>query len=209
MRRQTLFFVCAGLFVASVGLAPAHSLHAPPLRHVWPALAASSSQIAAPKFSSAYSDTEGDHCKPTVSGADEQDGGDTPQRCAGHGGYSLLKTYSAIATYLSVEDAAGKFSVPLVARSDCLQSHGRKIEWRLADGKPFAVILRVGCYKAVDAGNADADFFAEKNKTGEFLLVRGLKGYEFLKTEVDARQTPNPNESARAAADGAYLGKRS
>jgi hypothetical protein len=72
----------------------------------------------------------------------------------------------------------------------------KTIEWRLANGKPFAVIMRVYEY----AGN---DLCATNGKvTKESLVVKGLKGFEIEET-VDAK-TPNANLKAREVADKAY-----
>jgi hypothetical protein len=77
----------------------------------------------------------------------------------------------------------------------------KNVEWRLADGKPFAVIMRVYEY----AGN-DACSTAGKIKS-ESLTVQGLKGYEHIEGSVDAR-TPNANVKARELADKAYAKPR-
>jgi hypothetical protein len=77
----------------------------------------------------------------------------------------------------------------------------RKIEWRLANGKPFAVIFRIDkARREVDP----AEMWRPENKTGEYLLVNGLKGYEHIEFEVDAR-SPNANAQARDLADRAFM----
>ena len=73
----------------------------------------------------------------------------------------------------------------------------KTVEWRLADGKPFAVIMRVYEY----AGN-ELCSTAGKIKS-ESLMVQGLKGYEQIEGSVDAR-TPNANVKARELADKAF-----
>jgi hypothetical protein len=72
----------------------------------------------------------------------------------------------------------------------------------MADGKPFAVIIRVPEYS--DGGTSSAEIWDPKNKTGESLIVRGLKGYEHIEGKVDAK-TPNANVKARELADNAFL----
>ena len=71
----------------------------------------------------------------------------------------------------------------------------------MANGKPFAVIMRVADY----AETTDTDAYFGK-KTGEKLIVRGLKGFENIDFEVDAK-TPNANVKAREMADNGYKGK--
>jgi hypothetical protein len=72
----------------------------------------------------------------------------------------------------------------------------KTVEWRLANGKPFALIMRKYAY-------AGSEQCATGGKiTGESLIVVGLKGYEIDET-VDAK-TPNANAKARDLADKAY-----
>jgi hypothetical protein len=81
-----------------------------------------------------------------------------------------------------------------------MQSVGWKqktVEWRLADGKPFAVIMRVYEY-------AGDDMCSNGGKIkGESLMVQGLKGFEHIEESVDAK-TPNANVKAREIADQGY-----
>jgi len=76
-----------------------------------------------------------------------------------------------------------------------------KAEWRTANGKPFAVIMRVAKYGETD----DENLYIGK-KIGEELIVQGLKGFEDIDFKVDAK-TPNANVKARKLADDAYLEK--
>jgi hypothetical protein len=78
----------------------------------------------------------------------------------------------------------------------------KSVEWRLvqADGKtmPFAVIMRVYEY-------AGDDLCATNGKvTGEFLIVKGLEGFEHIDEKIDVKTTPNPNLKARQLADRKY-----
>jgi hypothetical protein len=82
-------------------------------------------------------------------------------------------------------------------------TNNRKIEWRLANGKPFAVIFRVNTYNAEKA-NEDGDSpFLAKYKTGEKLLIRGLTGYSQIDFEVDGKEK-NANANAQQKADGNF-----
>jgi hypothetical protein len=131
-----------------------------------------------------------------------------PLRCKGYGGYSVYIYYSAWSAQIAVEQAKGKASesdslINLAQQSlDYSDVKGRKIEWRMMNGKPFAVILRITKYSA-DAGADGNSPFDPKYKTGEALLVKGLKGHN-IDFEVDAKTTPNPNEKARKLADSNY-----
>lgn len=153
----------------------------------------------APTFSSAYTDLNKD-CKDAFK--DVGEGQDMPLRCKGYGGYYLYIYYSAWASHINAqmlrnEDVSISLAMQELSYSD---AKGRKVEWRMADGKPFAVILRVSHYK--ESTNGENPFDA-KLKTGESLLVKGLKGYEHIDGAVDAR-TPDANIKARELADRQY-----
>lgn len=82
-------------------------------------------------------------------------------------------------------------------------TNNRKVEWRMADGKPFAAILRVNVYdseKALDAGDSP---FLGKYKTGEKLMIRGLAGYSQIEFEVDGKDK-DANLKAQKMADGNF-----
>jgi hypothetical protein len=123
----------------------------------------------------------------------EKNGSDIPSKCRGLGGYVVDISYSACASNFRL--VKGEEDIALG-----MQSVGWKqktVEWRLANGKPFAVIMRVYQY----AGN---DLCPTGGKiTGESLVVTGLKGYEIHET-VDVKSTPNANLKARELADKAY-----
>ena len=123
----------------------------------------------------------------------EKQGSDIPTRCKGYGGYDVYIYYSACASIFTL--AKGDENISLA-----MQAVGWKqktVEWRLANGKPFAVIMRVYDYAGNDLCTTDGKI------TGSSLIVKGLKGYEIDET-VDAKSTPNPNAKARELADAAY-----
>ena len=166
----------------------------------------SHSQSGAPKFSSVYTDLNRD-CKSALTKKEEKEaeerGTDIPERCKGYGGYYVDVGYSAMASSISIyqqgsDDSIGLGMFPL----NYVDEKGRKIEWRLADDKPFAVIMRVPEYSG--EGTSSADIWDPKNKTGESLRVRGLKGYEYIEGKIDAK-TPSANVKAREIADNAFL----
>ncbi len=133
-----------------------------------------------PKFSSAYTDLN-KQCKAAFKEVGE--GQDMPLRCKGYGGYKISINYSAMYASLTAETLDGKNSIPLtMAGINYDREKNRKIEWRLANGKPFAVIFRVE----------------------DKLLVKGLRGYEKIDYDIDTKTTPNANRQAREMADKAY-----
>jgi len=160
---------------------------------------------ALPAFSSLYTDLNKE-CRNAFKSVGE--GQDMPLRCKGYGGYSIYIYYSAWAANIAVELPKGKASesdssIHLAQQTlGYSDEKGRKIEWRMMNGKPFAVILRVTKYSA-DAGSDGNSPFDPKYKIGEALLVKGLKGHN-IDFEVDVKSTPNPNEKARQLADSNY-----
>jgi hypothetical protein len=135
------------------------------------------------------------------------EGEDVPQLCKGYGGYWLYRTSAVYRVKLAIQDGRRKFSVPVVAAENhkalaledfCVKKIGDKIEWLVMKGKPFAFILRVSYFK--DTQN-EQTVFQPQNRAGEFLFVRGLKGYEGLRYEVSVLNSAfNPNEQARQLA---------
>jgi hypothetical protein len=158
-----------------------------------------------PQFSSLYTNLNKD-CRDAFKSVGE--GQDMPLRCKGYGGYSLYIYYSAWASHITADPTNGKSleSDTLIYLATQQLSYdsekGRKIEWRMMNGKPFAVIMRISKYSA-DAGANGDNPFDEKYKTGEALIVKGLKG-QTIDFEVDVKSTPNPNEKARQLADSNY-----
>jgi len=156
-------------------------------------------RAAAPvAFTSAYTDLNL-RCRYDNTGASE--GSDAPMYCTGYGNYRLLVSFSAFAADIFVESRNQSFS-RLLAEGQApgyTREKGRKAEWRLADGKPFAVILRAFTYRT---GPDDAPDFSRK--VGERLVIKGLAGFEHIDFTVDTRATPNANLRARQLADDGY-----
>ena len=163
------------------------------------AVLSSSSSGRATNFTSAYTDLK-KQCKNAVKSVGE--GQDMPLRCKGYGGYEIIIDYSAASSSLRVQPVGDKTEEAIaLAMQPLTYNEKRKIEWRLADGKPFAVIFRVDKSKSDDP----TAMWQPENKTGEALMVKGLKGYEQIDFEVDAKE-PQANAKARAKADAAFAG---
>lgn len=155
-----------------------------------------------PKFTSAYTDLK-TQCKPIAEG--EAEGDDTPLRCEGYGGLELRIDFSAASSHLRVQPKGDDAEDAInLAQQPLNYDARRKVEWRLADGQPFAVIFRVDKSKE---GVDPAEMWRPENKTGESLVVKGLKGYERIDFEVDARAS-DANAKARELADKAFLKER-
>ena len=151
----------------------------------------------APKFSSRYTNLQKD-CKVTPG----ENGTDGSSDCRGVGGYRIFIGYSAAAEMIVAElpDKSGNI---MLDTHDISSDYSKiKIEWRMANGKPFAIIMRV--FKYGDEKKNEYDYWGKK--IGEELKVVGLKGFENIDFRVDAK-TPDANAKARELADNAYLQK--
>lgn len=154
----------------------------------------SQAKSSKPRFTSVYTNFT-TSCR-NFSG---EGGSDGYSLCRGPGGYRVRIYYSAAAVHFNAEIAKDDSSNFPIAMLD-MGSEDRKtrLEWRLANRKPFAVIMRIPTYgKPVK----DDDYFGPIN--GHQLVVKGLKGIE-LDSNVNAKDA-NANAKARELADAAYL----
>ncbi|NNE65851.1 MAG: hypothetical protein HKN33_04735 [Pyrinomonadaceae bacterium] len=149
------------------------------------------------KFTSVYTDLSKD-CE-----VDEGEAGsDSTSDCGGPGGYGIYDNPSASSTAYYI-DVPGETAGILIARQNYDYDHTKmKAEWRLANGKPFALIMRFFSYG--EPKDEDGRF---GKKNGEYLRVVGLKGFDHIDSSVDAK-TPNANVKAREIADSGYSKKQ-
>ena len=150
---------------------------------------------AKPAFTSSY--TTLTNCGSGMTKKEEREaekhGQDIPSKCKGLAGYAVDISYSACSSNFTLTRGDERISLGMQA----IDWPQKTVEWRLADGKPFAVIMRVYEYAGTDLCST-----AGKIKS-ESLTVQGLKGYEQIEGSVDAR-TPNANVKARELADKAF-----
>ena len=150
---------------------------------------------SAPRFSSAYTNLT--KCGSGLTKAEEKEaeehGSDIPTRCKGLAGYDVYVYYSACTSEFSLEKGEQRISLATQAVS----WKQKVVEWRLANEKPFAIIMRAYDY----AGN---ELCATGGRvTNESLIVKGLKGYEHIDGKIDAKTT-DANVKARELADAGY-----
>jgi len=150
----------------------------------------------APKFTSVYSNLNKD-CR-TIHG---RNGTDDASVCRGVGGYQIRMYSAAAAFYISAEIKGKDGSFNLATTDNDFDTRKTRIEWRIANGKPFAAIIRVPKYADATSENP---YFGKV--IGEELVVAGLDGYD-IDLSVDAKE-PNANIKARELADKAYLDSR-
>jgi len=155
----------------------------------------------ATKFSSAY--TALTKCGSGMTKKEEQEaeehGSDIPTRCKGYGGYDIYIYYSACSSIFTA--TRGEESISLATQT--VDWKQRTVEWRMANGKPFAVIMRVYEYGGTDECSTGGKV------TGESLIVKGLKGFEHIDATVKVKGTPTPNLKAREIADKGYAQPKS
>lgn len=144
------------------------------------------------KFSSVYTNLDKD-C--TSEGGEE--GGHVSTTCKGVGGYQIHYFDSAAALHFAVETLGGEDRINLTTQPLSYETQTRKIEWRMANGRPFALIMRVNTFEVGD------DAIPGKI-TGEYLIVKGLGKFSKIDFEVSAK-TKNANKEARKLADNGYL----
>lgn len=147
------------------------------------------------KFTSAYTSLD-KGCK-TLRGGPGQD---DAYLCKGVGGYKVRVYYSAAATHITAERAGSDTNSPVAMLDLGFDLSSAKLEWRLANGRPFAVILRVPVYG--DA--APGEYFGKV--TGRQLIIIGLAGYN-IDEKIDAKM-PSANARAREIADAAFAKKQ-
>lgn len=139
------------------------------------------------------------------------EGGEYSRMCPGIGNYKTL-LYSYGEQNYGIKSRKLEFETFFIllengdaekyVRAD-LYAHvlDKNLEWRLADGKPIAVIIKVSVYKKRGSKAVDTP----KNKVADFVMVRGLKGFEGMNADIETLNTPfNPIERARMLTDEFY-----
>ena len=148
------------------------------------------------KFTSVYTNLSGKACK-FYDGKDGQDG---LTLCKGPGKYQVRIYSSATMTHIVAELKGSDEGYALANVSLDFNQAKSNVEWRLANGVPFAAIFRAPKY-----GESN-EFGGPGKKTGEELVVVGLKGHDDIEATIDAK-TPNANAKARESADTKFWKK--
>lgn len=151
---------------------------------------------AAPVHTSTYTDLDND-CSDVADEKDFPQGSDIPMTCKGPDGWAMYETYSAYDNYRHITKD-GEWAAPISTGDDvdCLRASypSRKIEWRLRNGRPIALIVRVSCH---DEHGGTAEFSPAR---GEYLVVQPLRKGA-LPIAIDAKRNRKANEEARKKAD--------
>lgn len=199
---KTLILISAVMVMAFADTTSLAGMFEHPAATSHPTSPFSAPASAAPRFSSRYTSLTSPRCGSGLTKKEEREaeehGTDLPTRCKGFGGYDVLIGYSACAAQISIEK--GSDSYPLGMQAGNFKQN--TVEWRMAQdyGKtvPFAVIMRFYEY----AG--DEQCATGGKVTAEYLIVKGLDGFEHIDEKIDVKTTPNPNLKARQIADKKY-----
>ncbi len=146
------------------------------------------------EFSSVYTYLARD-CHWAHPADDLQEGQDNALQCQGAGPYLAYIYFSAQSALLSVQRTDDPDNFVLHPAVDGIDDRNGVVEWRLANGLPFAIIVRSKMFAPPEDGGA---------LLTETLEIRGLEKHSDLRKSVDARTTPSANEAARVLADEAY-----
>jgi hypothetical protein len=144
------------------------------------------------KFTSFYTDLKTD-CKTQES----DEGGHVSTFCKGPGNYRIHYFDTATALQFEAQTLDGEKSTRLASQSLTYPEENSKIEWRLADGKPFAVIMPVFELKRKDGLiTYPAEIISEK------IIIKGLDGFERIDYEEEGSVAGGLR--ARDLADNGY-----
>lgn len=167
--------------------------HGPPISEATPNQTTTVSKI---KFSSVYTKLDSKTCKPLWKPEKEQD--EPPEICEGYKGYRIYIQMHGISTfYVGREISEDLDSWDRSALPTFLFSGGEPtIEWRLANGEPFACIVRAEYDKRL--------FNPDEGGMANNLIVQNLRGFATISVSIDARKNKRANDEARERADAAY-----
>lgn len=152
-----------------------------------------------PVFSSGYLDINAKLCKEIDVEAFE---------CEPVGDYRLRFAYHRLVEQIWIETVGGEevARIPSVNAGELTRLIG-KIEWRTANGKPFAVIARFVTY-TYEEERSNKTLIDDYLKLPQIVVVKGLTGFEQIALELNTKTTPNVNQKARDLADEGFIKSR-
>lgn len=148
------------------------------------------------KFTSVYTKLDSKTCKSKWKPESDED--EVPYFCDGYKDYKIyINTHGISNFYIGREISENmELWTSLKLPSFLFSGFSQTIEWRLADGEPFACIVRAEYDKQIF--NLD-----EKGWANE-LGVQNLKGFAPISVSIDASKNKRANEEARERADAGY-----
>ncbi len=151
------------------------------------------------KFTSVYTKLDSKSCRPVSKPASDED--EVPDICDGYKNYKIFVSHHGTATHIYIgteitkdADAWDASTLPEFIANGA--GDGQTIEWRLADGEPFACIVRAEYDKQII--NPDETGAANE------LVVKNLKGFAPIDIVIDAKKSNRANDEARQRADAAF-----
>jgi hypothetical protein len=145
-------------------------------------------------FSSSYTHLS-KGCKWAYPESELTEGQDNALVCKGFGKYQIYIYFSAMDSWLNIRLKKNPDTMILDSAIGGIDEKEGVVEWRMANGVPFAVIVRSREYSSPDE---------DRKLLKESLVVRGLAQYSEISGVVTVRQNKNPNEEARKLADEGY-----
>ena len=151
---------------------------------------------SAQTFGSSYTSTAPKDCRVTSAGNEVDDS--TIRVCPGRAGLVVVVSEDDLRETVSVgrNRAAADEEPAAQARFGPFNSTTTTVEWRTANGKPFAIIQRWHI-----ADNSDEDKDGRPIANPMLVVTRLPPGPVCHVAYIDAQANPNPNELARKAAD--------
>ena len=153
-------------------------------------------QANAQTFSSSYTSTAPKDCR--MIGKPSELDGSTTRFCPGKSGLGVLISEDDLRETVSVGRNRAAAAKEPAAQSwfGPFNSTTNTVEWRAADGKPFAIIQHWHI-----ADNSDEDKNGRPIAKPMLAVTRLPPGEVCHVAYIDAQANPNPNELARKAAD--------
>ncbi|HQZ98462.1 MAG TPA: hypothetical protein PLP21_19265 [Pyrinomonadaceae bacterium] len=146
-------------------------------------------------FTSAFTNLGPSTCKPVGEGEEP------PEICEGYAGYKVFVSYHGAVTRIYVgkeinDDLDSWLPSDFPSFIANQAGTGQTIEWRLANGVPFACIVR----EQIERGIAEP---AAKGTTN-VLVVKSLRGFSAFESRIDATKSLVANASAQRSADSSF-----
>ncbi len=151
------------------------------------------------KFTSVYTKLDAASCKPIREAENDED--EVPDLCTGFKDHKIFISNHGTVTRITIgrevtsdPNAWDGSQLPSFIANEA--GNGQIIEWRLADGEPFACIVRAKYPKNL----IDPD---EKGEVNELVAIN-LKGFAPINISIDAKNTSQANDEIRKKTDAAY-----
>jgi len=153
-------------------------------------------EAAQVEYTSSYTKLSEDNC--LLISPENAGGGDGYKVCSGVGEYELYIYFDLYSTYMKLRKKDSAMEVDMFNKNcGAVIQYEESVEWRHANGKPFACVAHQKCY--------DVDEMGEVGKqTGEYYIAKGIEGFEGISIEIDATKTTDAITEVRKQTDEAH-----